>query len=295
MRKFSQALLIAILAAAAAFIVPSPRAASDSSGFEVPMKFIGSMPAVEVMVNGQGPFLFGIDTGGQGKARVDSSLVERLGLKTTGQTRASDSSGQNAQTLETVQLASIEVGDLHFTEVEATARNYRASPRMAQLDGILTLNLFADYLVTFDYPGKIVRAQKGELPKADGAEVIDYKSEGGVPVVALNLGSVPVTAHIDSGNMIGGFVVPAAVAEKLAFAAEPAVVGRARSISGEVEIKEGRLKDSARLGRHEFREPVITFPAPSDFANIGSKMFDQFAITFDQRNNRLRLVRKNAD
>jgi hypothetical protein len=30
---------------------------------EIPMQLDGGMPAIELMVNGQGPFLFGIDTG----------------------------------------------------------------------------------------------------------------------------------------------------------------------------------------------------------------------------------------
>jgi hypothetical protein len=40
------------------------------------------------MVNGKGPFLFLIDTGGQGQARADVSLVQRLGLSTVGQSTA---------------------------------------------------------------------------------------------------------------------------------------------------------------------------------------------------------------
>ena len=33
---------------------------------EIPMRIDGGMPSIELMVNGQGPFLFGIDTGAQG-------------------------------------------------------------------------------------------------------------------------------------------------------------------------------------------------------------------------------------
>ncbi len=36
---------------------------------DVPMLFRGTMPVVEVTVNGQGKFLFAIDTGAQGMAR----------------------------------------------------------------------------------------------------------------------------------------------------------------------------------------------------------------------------------
>ena len=86
---------------------------------DVPMLFRGATPAVEVSVNGKGKFLFAIDTGAQGTARVDSTLVERLGLKVTGQVNASDGSGQNVRSLDVVKLDSISIGDVQFRDVEA--------------------------------------------------------------------------------------------------------------------------------------------------------------------------------
>src|SRR6185295_6784013 len=51
-----------------------------AAGVEVAMLMADHLPAVQVMVNGKGPFLFGIDTGGQGSARVDSAVAAKLGL-----------------------------------------------------------------------------------------------------------------------------------------------------------------------------------------------------------------------
>lgn len=255
------------------------------------MRFVGSMPAVEVMVNGRGPFLFGIDTGGQGSARIDTSLMEKLGLQSSGQIGGSDSSGRNPQAMERVRLSALEIGGLRFADVQAGARNYKSMPRMSELDGILALGLFADYLVTLDYPAKVLRLTKGELPNANGADVMDYKSDRGVPMVELRIGESTIPARFDSGNMIGGFVLPASMAEKLAFAEEPRVVGRARSVSGDVEIKEGRAKDVFRIGRYEFAEPRVTFPAPGETANIGANVLSDFALTFDQKNGRVRLTK----
>lgn len=294
MREFQRMFLVICLALGAAITTRSPRAAAQNPALQTPMRFVGTMPAIEVMVNGKGPFLFGVDTGGQGTARIDSSFIEKLGLKPTGEIQAGDPSGKNPQTLQAVVLQSVEVAGLRFADVKAMARNYKASPRMSELDGILTLNLFADYLFTLDYPGKTVRISKGELPTADGAEIFDYKSDGGIPIVELKFGSASASAHLDSGNMMGGFVVPASLAEKLSWVSEPVTVGKARSISGEMEIKEGRAKEAAHFGRYEFNEPTITFPALSEYANVGSKILREFTITFDQRNKRLRLVRSQA-
>jgi hypothetical protein len=160
-----------------------------------------------------------------------------------------------------------------------------------KVDGILGLNLFTDYLVTLDFPAKKLRLDKGELSKADGAEILDYKNEAGVAQVELGVGDKKIKAHLDSGNAIGAFVFPTAFAEKLAFAGEPRVVGRARSASGEMEIKEVQLKDVIRLGRHEFPDATIVYPALGDIGNVGVKILSQFVITFDQKNERARLSR----
>ena len=294
MRQFLKAFLVAALALATALTIPAQRAAAPAARVEVPMRFIGTMPAVEVMVNGKGPFLFGIDTGAQGQARLDSAVAEKLGIKPAGDVQASDGSGRGPQRMQMVRLESIELAGLRFSDVSAGSRNYKASPRSATMDGIIGLQLFAGYLVTLDFPGKVVRLDRGELPEADGKAILDYKNEGGVPTVDLFVGAMRMSAHFDSGNSIGAFVLPMALVEKLDLASEATVVGKARSLSGDVEIRQARLKESIRLGSHEFADPTITFPALGEAANIGAKSLESFALTFDQRNNRLRLVRNDA-
>ena len=250
------------------------------------------MPAVELKVNGKGPFLFGIDTGAQGQARIDSAVAEKLGIKPVSEAQATDGSGRGPQRMQMVRLESIDVAGLRFTDVMVGSRNYKTAPRLAELDGIIGLQLFADYLVTLDFEAKIVRLDRGDLPSADGEEILAYRNDQGVATVELLVGQTRIDARIDSGNGIGAFVLPTALVEKLTLASAASVVGKARSLSGEMEIKQARLKESIRLGRHEFTEPTVTFPALGELANIGAKAFEGFALTFDQRNNRLRLIRK---
>ncbi|HKR02379.1 MAG TPA: aspartyl protease family protein [Pyrinomonadaceae bacterium] len=266
-------------------------AAAGPPVVDVPMLFRGSMPAVEVIVNGQGPYLFAIDTGGAGSARVDSSLVEKLKLPVVGQVQAGDGSGRNVRSMDVVMLDSIVLGGVEFKSVRAGTRNYNASPSLPRIDGILGFNLFSDYLLTLDFPAKRVRLERGELPKADGMEILSFENPQGVPVVELSVGSHKVRAHIDSGNSVGGFILPTALVEKLTFAAAPVKVATARTISNEVEIKEGRLKETIRLGRFEYAEPTITYPALSEDANVGAKVLREFSLSFDQKHKSLRLKR----
>ena len=146
-------------------------------------------------------------------------------------------------------------------------------------------------MLTLDFPAKVVRISRGELPKADGAETLDYTTEHGVPLIELDIGSTKINAHLDSGNMIGAFVFPTLFVEKLTQTSEPVVVGKARSASGEMEIKQVQIKEMVRLGRHEFPDATITFPALSDIGNVGAKILSQFVVTFDQQHQRVRLTR----
>src|SRR2546423_13103076 len=258
---------------------------------EVPMQTGDGMPTLEVMINGQGPFVFGFDTGAQAGPRIDASLVEKLNLKSTGQVQATDPSRRNVQTSETYKLDSVSIGSLRLTDVTVASRNYKNSPRPLKIDGILGLNLFADYLVTLDFPGKKLRIDKGELPKSDGAEVLDYKNEAGISQIELSVGDKKIKAHLDTGNAIGAFVFPTAFAEKLNFAGEPRVLGRARSATGDMEIKQVQVKDMIKLGHHEFPDATIVYPALGDIGNVAVKTLSQFAITFDQKNERVRLAK----
>jgi len=294
MRRLLKPLLaFAAILSWALWQVPQLRSADSAPKLplEIPLQVDEGMPTVEVMVNGQGPFVFGFDTGAQAGPRIDASLVEKLNLKATGEVQATDPSGRNPQASATVKLDSLSIGGLRFADVAAVSRNYKNSSRPLKVDGILGLNLFAEYLVTLDFPAKELRLEKGELPKADGAEILDYKNAAGIAQVELSVGDKKINAHIDTGNAIGAFVLPTSFVEKLSLAGEPRVVGRARSASGEMEIKQARLKDVIRLGRHEFPDATVTYPALRDLGNVGVKILSEFVITFDQQHQRVRLTR----
>jgi hypothetical protein len=297
MQKFLRlALIVAVSFSCAFWQTQQARSASPeiTLPIEVPMQIAEGMPTIEVMVNGKGPFLFAFDTGAEGGPRLDSSLMEKLGLKPSGQMRDGDPSGRNPGMAEMVKLDSIEVGGLRFADVGATVKNYKNSPRPLAADGIIGLALFKDYLLTLDFPAKLVRINRGELPKSDGVEILDYHVEHGVPSVELSVGTTKINAHLDSGNRIGAFVFPTAFVEKLSLAGEPRVVGRARSASGEMEIKQVQVKDVVKLGRHEFPDATVTYPALGDIGNVGVKILSQFVVTFDQQHERVRLLRPDS-
>lgn len=265
-----------------------PQATGES--IVLPMRLVDGMPAVEVFVNGQGPFNFRIDTGGAGQARVDAAVVEKLKLPQVGEARGSAGSGGAAVAMPIIRLGSLKLGPLEFKNVEAPSRNYndRGGER---IDGILCFNLFAEYLLTLDYPARQVKLRRGELPTPDGKQILAFEMPNRIPVITIDLAGTPAEAHLDSGNMAAGFMLSQAQADKLKFSGEPRVVGRGRTVSGDFEIKEAALVGEIRLGAYRFPAPVIRYAAMFRDANVGAGALREFAVTFDQKNKRVKWER----
>jgi hypothetical protein len=267
-------------------------AAQYSPTTTVPMTFRGSMPTVEAMINGKGPFHFTIDTGAQMKAVVDPAIITRLKLQPNDQIRAGDPSGRNERAFETVLLDSLSLGKVEFRNVTVVSAEPRLGPNAPEVDGVLGFSLFSEYLLTLDYPGKQLRLSRGELPAANGTDILSFENSHVIPVIEVSIGNSKIKAHIDSGNMVGGFILPNALVDKLALASQPITVGQARTVSSEVEIQEARLSDTIKLGSFEFKQPTVTLPSIAGEVNIGLKTLRDFSVTFDQKNKRVKFERQ---
>jgi hypothetical protein len=259
-----------------------------------PMQFRGLMPVIEVKINGQGPFFFAIDTGGGMQADIDPSVATQLNLQPTGKVLIGDPSRQNDREMEFTTIASLTFGGAEFRNVTALIRAQRITKDYPEVDGFLGFALFTEYLLTLDYPAMQVRLARGALPKANGADILPFEIENRIPVIELAVGRLRMKAHVDSGNFVAGFILPEEVVEQLTLLSEPVTVGHARSVTNKIEIKQAQLKDTIRIGSFQYPEATIAFPAPSD-TNVGFKILREFAITFDQKNKRMKFERPAAN
>jgi hypothetical protein len=255
------------------------------------MTFRGLMPVIEVKLNGQGPFAFAVDTGAGMQADIDTSVAAQLKLQPSGKVLNGDPSGENDRVVETATIERLAFGGAEFRNVVAVVRPQRITRDYPDVDGMLGFALFTDYLLTLDYPAMQLRLSRGALPEVNNGEVLKFEIENRIPVIELAIGKIRVRAHVDSGNFVAGFILPEEIVAQLQLLSPPVVVGRARSVSNQIELKQVQLKDTIRLGHFEFPQPLITFPALSD-TNVGFKVLRDFALTFDQRNRRMKLERK---
>jgi D-alanyl-D-alanine carboxypeptidase len=261
-----------------------------AAGVDVPMTTAGHLPAVEVLVNGKGPYRFAIDTGGSGALRLDERLVKELGLHVVGEVWGGDPSGQNRRRMDVVAVDSVSIGGATFVRMDASTRSYERPAGGAAVDGVIGFGLFSGSTVTFDYPAGRLRIERGELPAVNGDDVLAYTDEDGVPSITIEVDSLTMRAHVDAGSM-GGFVLPERLLERLPLGAEPTVIGRARTVSNTFEIKGAPLRGTLRIGGLEFLDPPLEFQPIMPDANVGSRILKNYRVSFDTRNKRIRFAR----
>jgi hypothetical protein len=264
--------------------------AANAESMVVPLRFYGTRPAVDVMVDGQGPFLFLIDTGAGGPpARADATLVKRLGLAKHGQTAASDGGGASVA-IDQVTLPSVRLGGFKAANVAALSRDYGSTPYLPKLDGILGPAFFKDRLLTIDYVRGTLTIADGELPRADGQTVLDYELFEGNLWIPVSIGGQSAKAVIDTGN-IRALDMPAEAVKPLRMTTFPRLAGNSVGLSGTQMMREVTFAAPLRIGSHVIQRPTATFSEDFHEWNIGSAMLQDFVITIDQKHRRVRLVR----
>ncbi|HEX6740475.1 MAG TPA: retropepsin-like aspartic protease [Sphingomicrobium sp.] len=266
-------------------------AAAIAKSVTVPLRFYGTRPAVEVMVKGQGPFFFLVDTGAGGPpGRADASLVKRLGLAKEGESQSSDS-GSASVAIDRVTLPSVNLGGYERANVPALTRDYGSPPYLPKLDGILGPAFFKGRLLTIDYVRSTLTIADGELPPADGRTILDYELVDGDGIwIPVSIGGKSARAEIDTGN-IRALDMPAEAVQPLRMATFPRLAGNSTSVSGTTQIREVTLAAPLQMGSHRIERPAATFSEDFHEWNIGSAMLQDFVITLDQKNRRVRLVR----
>src|SRR5262249_48154335 len=118
--------------------------------------------------------------------------------------------------------------------------------------------------------------------------------EGGIAGIEVDVAGQAYAAHIDSGSM-GGIGVNEELAAKLKFKDKPIVVGRARSANSDVRIRAATLDGNVTIAGQVLENPKIEISPMLRQVNIGSRVLQNFIVTFDQRHSRVRFERAAGD
>jgi CubicO group peptidase (beta-lactamase class C family) len=252
----------------------------------IPMELTRHVPVIEAKVNGKGPFRFQVDSGFGGMMEVTPDLAKSLALPVIGESIGGDPSGKNQKAVRILSAESVDIGDVHFGQVEAG----EGGPHFEGIDGVIGLQLFHQLLVTFDYPNSRFEIDGGGLPPADGAKVLTYTTEHGVPTIEIDVAGTKVKTDIDSGSP-ALVSLPLSLAKSLPLAEEPRVVGHGKTVSNEFDVYGAPLKGEARIGAITLTDPRLDFVEIFPVGNIGFRFLKDLVVTFDPANHRVRFVK----
>jgi PDZ domain len=237
----------------------------------------GNRPAVDVMINGQGPFRMLVETGSG-----DSRLLPAAYAKIRTDTSASSSD-------------SIRFG-------ESVVRNLRIEsiPQLPvpAVDGLIGLDAFANVTMTVDFPGRRLILSPDTLAAANDRDILRAERSVLFWAVSIALPTGSVLAILDTQNG-GSLSAPPALALMQTFTTPPAVIGRARGPTiGDVQIQRARLSGSARIGDAVLEQPLLDLlplppMLPQDGYILGLQILNEFSVSLDQRTERMRFARKN--
>jgi len=150
-----------------------------------------------VYINGQGPFLFMLDTGAN-RTVLSGDAVERLGLTIEDGTVAVQ--GVNGRGLApTVTIERLDAGELKFANVELPVL---AGPVLDRIDGILGMDGLVDKKVTADFVRDRITivASRGRRAPLNRIVVRGTLISGQLMMIEGRVGRVPVKAIIDTGG-----------------------------------------------------------------------------------------------
>jgi len=266
---------------------PPPQRTGDRA--EVAMQLVNGMPTIEAMVNGRGPYRFGVDTGAPGYLRVTPALAGTLGLQPVGQALMGDPSGGATTPIPIYRVETLAFGGLNYAGVSTTP--ITLGGRVAELDGIIGIGFFQELLVTFDYPGGRLTAAPGALVAANGAEILDFTLDRGALItIPLRVGETVQQVHLDTGNTRHAFFMPADAIAGLPTRGRPRGIGVARTVSREFPLQEIDLAAPVRAGTTLLPVTAVAWPAVASVGNIGSLALQNMVVTVDQPNRRVRIA-----
>ena len=239
------------------------------------LDFSAGVPVVSVTINEHLTIKVRIDTGSYA-SRFDKHLVQRLGLGPveSGYVRI-DSLGLAGAVFTGVKVKVVEAA----TDSVDGAKKY---------SGSLGLSLFADCLLSLDFPRSQLSIRRGDLPAADGQGILDYKNSGGLVTFPLSVGGVATEFILDTGSR-QAFTLAKSLRGKVKVTTRSPLAPKKNIYFTDVDLAEPILPGTVSIGSHRLIECPVTFhDGPS---NLGSNVLKHFLVTIDQKNRRVLIGR----
>lgn len=265
----------------------------DITRFELPgvAKRIGyreNRPYVRVRINGKGPFTFAIDLTAQ-HSTLDNDVFIAAGLSDSRKVSEQSAAPGSATTGSFVRVPSLSLGKVVFEGVDMRVEELdQRQDRQRTFDGVLSLSLFWDCLLTIDYPRSRLILTQHVLPPSDGKEILPIKSRDGSATINLSIMGTNVDFAISTKSP-HGFTVPPMVWEKLPLRTRLQGIDDVDGLISDFDLTERVVKGNVPMGRYTLRRPPVQ--KRNGPATLGYDILRNFSVIIDQRNQRVRFMR----
>jgi predicted aspartyl protease len=253
------------------------QAAQADNLLSVPFRTVDGRIYVEARVDAKGPFTFAVDTGASGMGRADAALVTRLALPLHGSGETSD--GMAKAKVDTVRLASIDLGGFVRRDLEVITRDYasRMAPE-AKFDGIIGREFFADGLLVIDYPShRLTFTRAAGLARGMGG-ALGYERAFRVPV---SIGDAAAEGNLDTGANVA-FVLPKLLFDRSG-GGPVAAAGAGQLTNSAVETGRATVHGPFRIGAAEWSDVEVRVSERYPELLVGAHALERVALLIDQR------------
>lgn len=261
-------------------------------------------PIIKVMINDQGPFLFGLDTGFSDSI-ISKKLVDQLKLTIIQKTQIKyETPNQTMNEAEnTVLIKKIQIGNMTILNYgmygSSSAKQDELKFQKLHIDGLISINMFHGVLLTLDYKNEMLRVQSGELSSSD-KEIVPYQKGYSVPVIEthIQLGEFgkesPYNFMLDTGDPTNIYINTCTLPVK-PFLQDQDMFMQYDIFGYPAEVYIAQLNGSIKLSESVLiKSPHVSFsdsncgksPAVGRF---GRKFFEQHETTFDNKNGLVKL------
>jgi len=253
--------------------------------FSLPFRTIDGRIYLDAMVNGEGPFVFALDTGASGMGRVDATLADVLNLPADGKDETSD--GVSSSQVDKVRIASLTLGGLERRDLSVITRDYRSrvSPEAA-FSGILGREFFADGLLAIDFSTRRLTFYRSREMPASLREAMTFERAFRIPVT---IGALKTTGNVDTGANVT-MVVPGAVfADLEGTAAGPA--GGGSLTNTRIDIFDAKLAGPVEIGGARLEGIAVKVATDYPEVLIGAHALQGHIVLIDQRHSTLAICK----
>ena len=191
-------------------------------------------------------------------------------------------------------VESLKIGDSESLGLTVIATEL---PFPGDIVGVIGMGVFKDCLLTLDYPSSKVTLTRGELPAANGHDILDFtqpRQARSIPVIAVEMCGEPAEFALDSG-MGGWAAFTEEIADRCTCAHGPVDGPKRRMVDREIDTRVARLNGRMKFGAYTVEKPYGVVSSDADrHTVIGSRILENFAVTLDQKNSRVRFAREDT-